>query len=230
MGRPGAHPGAGLVSAVHPVEVVTTAQAIAWIAEFIGDADQHHDRLTEADRLAGDGDFGDNLRSALRRVADGIRQRPPATVGAVFTEVAEGFLATGGTSGPLFGRYFTEFARAATADLSVSGLADAAEAAVTAVRRLGRAEVGHKTMVDAMVPAAEALTAASSAGEGPRTALAGAALAAQRGAEATRDLLASRGRASYVGQHAVGVLDPGALTVALFFAAGARCLGTEETG
>ena len=145
------------------------------------------------------------MRFALRRATDLLDGDPPGTAAGVFTARSEGFLQTGGTSGPLFGMWFREFAKAfADTGVTAEVLARGAEAAVATVQRLGKAEVGHQTMVDAMAPAA----------------------AARRGAESTRELVAVRGRASYVGEHARGVVDPGALTVALFFEAACDAVAT----
>ncbi|MFD9891804.1 dihydroxyacetone kinase subunit DhaL [Amycolatopsis sp. NPDC059027] len=198
-----------------------TAETRTWIDAFIAAVRDRGDELTELDRRAGDGDYGTNLRSAVERAAANLEADAPETPGAVFTAVANAFLHTGGTSGPLFGMWFREFAKAVGAEATVAVLATAADNAQAAVRRLGNAEVGHKTMVDAMVPAAEALAASAARGDDVRKALAAAAAAAHEGAASTENLLAKRGRASYVGEHARGVIDPGALTVAWFFDAAA---------
>lgn len=192
--------------------------ARAWIDRFIAAVELHHQELTELDRLTGDGDYGTNVRSALRAASLALRTSSE-TVAEIFTAVSDGFLSTGGTSGPLFGMWFREFAKAAGEGLSTPQLAVAATEAVAVVQRLGHAEIGHKTMVDAMSPAAHALTVAAEEGADLWLSLARAALAARAGAESTRSLKARRGRASYVGERAVGVEDPGAVTVALFFEA-----------
>ncbi|WP_020494750.1 dihydroxyacetone kinase subunit DhaL [Sciscionella marina] len=193
------------------------AEVRAWIDRFIANVLDRTGELTELDRRAGDGDYGTNLRSALGRARVNLEgAEDPA---AVFTAVSEAFLNTGGTSGPLFGMWFREFAKAFTEPVNGTNLATAAGNAAAVVQRLGKAEVGHKTMVDAMVPAAQALRAAAERNAGPDQALHEAAAAARTGAESTEQLLARRGRASYVGEHARGVMDPGALTVAMFFAA-----------
>jgi dihydroxyacetone kinase-like protein len=191
----------------------------SWITRFIDDVQQRADELTELDRLAGDGDFGTNLTSAVRRAQANLAAAESATPQEVFRAVATAFLHTGGTSGPLFGMWFREFAKAITGEVTTAALGAAAVNAATAVRRLGNAEVGHKTMVDAMVPAAEALSAAAARDDDVIVALKAAAAAAYAGAASTEGLLARRGRASYVGEHARGVIDPGALTVAWFFGA-----------
>jgi dihydroxyacetone kinase-like protein len=126
--------------------------------------------------------------------------------------VSEGFLDTGGTSGPLFGMWFRELAKATAQRADAGALAAGVAAGVATVQRLGQAQVGDKTMVDAMLPAAEAMT-----GHDLHADLAAAARAARTGAASTQELRARRGRSSYLGDVAVGVLDPGAVTVALFF-------------
>jgi len=201
--------------------VLDRAAARRWIEAFAVDFETQRDRLTELDRAAGDGDFGANLRSALRKV-DTRLAADPQTARAVFAAVSDAFLDTGGTSGPLFGMWFRALSRALpeTDPADLTQLAEGVREGTATVQRLGGAEVGDKTMVDAMVPAAAALVDA--AGAGP--ALAAAAEAAESGAASTEELVARRGRASYVGEVARGVLDPGALAVALFFRAGARAL------
>jgi dihydroxyacetone kinase-like protein len=198
-----------------------------WILAFDAAVAASLDELGDADRRAGDGDFGDNLRSALRRVHRELAASGATDPAGVLTAVSEGFLGTGGTSGPLFGMWFRELARALGGELTTPALAEGAAGGLATVQRLGRAEVGHKTMVDAMAPAAAAL--ADATGLPVSEALAAAAAAADAGASSTRELVARRGRASYVGQHAVGVEDPGARTVALFFAAGADTFAAART-
>ncbi|WFR74613.1 dihydroxyacetone kinase subunit L [Prescottella defluvii] len=127
-------------------------------------------------------------------------------------------MGTGGTSGPLLGLWFGRIADVRGAAVSVTDLAAAIDTATRSVRRLGKADVGHKTMVDAMVPATEALLAAAARSDDLLPALAAARDAAEQGAESTRDLVARRGRASYVGDHARGVVDPGARAIEMFFA------------
>jgi dihydroxyacetone kinase-like protein len=139
-------------------------------------------------------------------------------------------LNTGGTSGPLFGMWFREIARAgSTEPADLPSLATGVQAGLAAIQRLGGASVGDNTMVDAIAPAAEALTAAATDGSSLGSALKAAAAAASTGARSTRDLVASRGRASYVGDVARGVLDPGAVAVAVFFASAVTTHNGEQS-
>jgi phosphoenolpyruvate---glycerone phosphotransferase subunit DhaL len=210
------------------MSIVDAAGARAWVEHFGEAFDDSYEELTELDRQAGDGDFGANVQGALRRAVARLQAGEALTVTDVFEVTALSFMGGGGTSGPLFGVWFRAFAREAQSDgvLSVTSLAAAAAAGTKAVQTLGRAEVGDKTMVDAMAPAAAALAdAAAHEIDAAHLALEWAAEAARAGAEDTRPLRARRGRATYVGKSAVGVVDPGALTVAIFLMAGAEALG-----
>jgi phosphoenolpyruvate---glycerone phosphotransferase subunit DhaL len=183
--------------------------------------------LGDFDRRSGDGDFGTNLTSAFNRVRDEITENSPDTYTSWLTAVSRGFLGTGGTSGPLFGMFFRDLARCAGADTPTLGeLSDGLNAALATVQRYGKAEVGHKTMVDALAPAAKALAEHAATGVEPADALDAAALAAQDGALGTRDIIARRGRASYVGEVSRGVLDPGAVAAALMV----RCAAGAARG
>ncbi|WP_197025917.1 DAK2 domain-containing protein [Nocardioides sp. URHA0020] len=176
-------------------------------------------RLGELDRLSGDGDFGRNLTSAYARVEQEVATARPRTYREWLTCVSRGFLGTGGTSGPLFGMFFRELARCAQGDEPTPAELGAGLAAgLAVVQRYGQAEVGHKTMVDALSPAADALAV-------PGATLRDAAAAAARGAESTSSIIARRGRASYVGEASRGVLDPGAVAVALIVQLAADAAG-----
>jgi len=184
-----------------------------WMLRFFAAFDREQQALTELDRQSGDGDFGANLRSALGRARSALDGAETNTPGDVFDVMSTAFLHTGGTSGPLFGMWFRQLAKATrTETVGVPELAHGFAAGTAAVQRLGGAKPGDKTMVDAMVPATDALAAATGS---LGNALATAAAAARSGAEATAGLLAKRGRASYVGEVARGVLDPGAVAVTL---------------
>jgi dihydroxyacetone kinase-like protein len=203
----GRTPGAGL-------DVVS---AWAWVDAFHRRFAADAAELGDLDRRAGDGDFGTNILAAMRRVRARLEETQPKTPGAVFLGVSHGFLNTGGTSGPLFGLWFRGIGRAAAGSvLTLAQLAAGVDEGTATVQRLGKARPGDKTMVDAMVPAVDALATAVTDGLDLPAGVARAADAARAGALATESLRARRGRASYVGDVARGVLDPGALTVALF--------------
>jgi dihydroxyacetone kinase-like protein len=192
--------------------VIDGAAARAWADAFMAAANDQSAALNELDRQSGDGDFGSNLEAAVGRARS--RLNGAESVAGVFEALSGAFLDTGGTSGPLYGMWFRSLARAASGEaIGLDALAAGAAEGAATVQRLGRAQVGDKTMVDAMVPAAQALADAGDLAAGLRA----AARAAREGAASTEAIAARRGRASYVGDVARGVLDPGAVTVALYF-------------
>lgn len=191
-----------------------TAWAIDWVRRTADTIREHRTELVTLDREIGDGDHGENLDRGFQAVvvaidgADGLD-----TPAAVLKLVATKLISTvGGASGPLFGTAYLKASQA----LGTSPSLDASEAAalVTAARdgivSRGKAEVGDKTMVDAWTPAAEAAQAAADSGASPTEVLVAAADAAVTGAESTDPLVARKGRASYLGERAVGHRDPGA--------------------
>jgi dihydroxyacetone kinase len=173
---------------------------------------QVQDHLTALDQLVGDGDFGDNL-------AGGVRQAQTLNDAGAngMAALANAFLDdVGGTSGPLFGLLFQQLATVPWPDdqaPDARSVAAAARAGLSAIHRVGGAEVGDCTLVDALAPAIDALDTATA---NHFTATAEAAI---QGAVGTSALAPRRGRASYVGDRALGVPDPGALGVALLFTA-----------
>ena len=201
----------------------------AWITGFAEAFRSAQSELDELDRRSGDGDFGSNLLSAIERLERAL-EVAPTTASAAFGDVSTAFMHAGGTSGPLFGVWFREFARASggPGGLDRRALAEAAANGVTAVQSLGQAVVGDKTMVDAMAPAADVLARAAEQSRGLADDLADAAAAAREGADATAELVARRGRASYIGEVSRGVRDPGAEAVAMFFEAAPRSLPSGQ--
>jgi dihydroxyacetone kinase-like protein len=148
-------------------------------------------------------------------------------VGALLKTVGMTLVSTvGGAAGPLYGTFFLRMATAAgeREELTAAELADAFAAGVDGVRARGKAELEDKTMVDALVPAAEALAASAAAGQTPAAAVAAARDAAEQGMRATIPLVARKGRASYLGERSAGHQDPGATSSWLLVAAAADAL------
>jgi len=193
-----------------------------WVLGFADEVLRREPELTELDQAAGDGDFGANIAGACRLVRDEIgRLGADAPARQVLGAAADVFLdEVGGTSGPLFGLLFQAISRElGDRGLTPASLADGVAEGLAAIQRVGEAQPGDKTLVDALDPAARALRGLDS-GAGLGEAFRAAATAAREGAEATTDSRARRGRASYVGDHARGVPDPGAVTIGYLFAAG----------
>ena len=205
---------------------------LRWLHLAAGRVVEARERLTDLDAAIGDGDHGINLdrgfRELARRIEAGdLAPDPPAATLAAAGRVIMGTV--GGASGALYGRGFQRAGDALAAlgedrgDGSPPGrearAGIALAAAVAAVAALGRALPGEKTMLDALVPARDAYAAALVGGSALAAATERAAAAAEAGAEATIPLLATKGRASYLGERSIGHLDPGAVSSALLLRA-----------
>ncbi|UOX88845.1 dihydroxyacetone kinase subunit L [Amycolatopsis sp. FBCC-B4732] len=183
---------------------------------------EHRAELVELDRAIGDGDHGENLNRGFTAVVAALDAGAPDTPGGVLKLVATTLISkVGGAAGPLYG---TAFLRAsaklgAAADLDVPALLDALRAGLEGVQARGKAVGGDATMVDALIPAVSAAEKAAEDGGDVAAVLTAAADAADRGAESTVDLVPRKGRASYLGERAVGHLDPGARSSALLLRA-----------
>ncbi|MBT2501183.1 dihydroxyacetone kinase subunit DhaL [Curtobacterium sp. ISL-83] len=194
-----------------------TAWAIDWVRRTAATIDEHRAELVTLDREIGDGDHGENLDRGFRAVLEAVDGGSFDTPGAVFKTVATKLISTvGGAAGPLFGTAYLKAAQAAgdATELDADALVAVLTAARDGVVSRGKAAVGDKTMIDAWTPAVDAAAAAAADGATPEAALAAAADAAAEGAVSTEPLVAHKGRASYLGERAVGHRDPGAQSTA----------------
>ena len=196
-----------------------SATVVAWMKEIAARVREERDRLTELDAAIGDGDHGTNLARGFdaveRAVAEHDGSLPP---GRLLILCGKTLVSTvGGASGPLWGSALRRAGRVLGDAPEFDGalLCDALEAALEGMVELGAAAPGDKTMVDALAPAVAALRSSLTAGESLERALAAAADAAEAGARSTIPLQARKGRASYLGERAIGHLDPGATSAAL---------------
>ncbi|MEV0372115.1 dihydroxyacetone kinase subunit DhaL [Streptomyces sp. NPDC050636] len=188
---------------------------VRWMTVSAAAVDREADRLTELDSAIGDADHGSNMQRGFAAVTKVLEAEQPATPGAVLMTAGRQLISTvGGASGPLYGTLLRRSGKAlgdapqVTAEELRAGLS----AGVDAVAKLGGAAPGDKTMLDALVPAVEALAGTSGSFDA-------AADAAGKGALATVPLLAKKGRASYLGERSIGHQDPGATSSALLFTA-----------
>lgn len=201
------------------------AWAIAWTRRTAQVVVEHREELIELDRQIGDGDHGENLARGFTAVVAKLDalEAEPDDVGAVLKLVATTLMSTvGGAAGPLYGTAYLRAAKVtALPALDSAAVVAMLEAALEGIVVRGKANPGEKTMVDAWTPAVEAAVAAADAGASPAGVLAAAAEAARAGAEATTPLVATKGRASYLGERSAGHQDPGATSTALVLAAAA---------
>lgn len=207
------------------------AWAIDWLRRSAAVVAENRVLLIDLDRAIGDGDHGENLDRGFSAVLEKLDAEPPATPGAAFKLAAMTLMSkVGGAAGPLYG---TAYLRAATAvgdapSLDSDTLAAALAAARDGVVARGKAEVGDKTMIDAWTPAVDAAANAAADGAVPAAVLAAAADAAEAGAVSTDPLVAHKGRASYLGERAIGHRDPGAVSSAMILRAAALAAGGDS--
>jgi dihydroxyacetone kinase-like protein len=181
------------------------------------------DYLTQLDAAIGDGDHGTNMNRGFEAVEKALAgQNGNVPPGRLLILAGKTLVSTvGGASGPLWGSALRAAGRSLGDAESFEGpeLAAAFDAAIAAVVDLGAAAQGDKTMIDALVPATEALKRGIESGEPLGVALAAACEAAEEGARSTVPMLARKGRASYLGERSVGHQDPGATSAALIMRA-----------
>ena len=200
-------------------QTLGVAELGAWVrrsAELIA---EHAEELTELDAAIGDADHGTNMKRGLAAAAEAVQTGGFTSADALLKKVGTTLVSTvGGASGPLYGTFFLRAggAVAGLEALDAQALAGALEAGVGGIAARGRATTGEKTMLDAWSPALEALRAQ------PDDLAAGveaAVRAAAEGCEATQPMVATKGRASYLGERSVGHIDPGAASTVLLLTA-----------
>ncbi|MFD6817339.1 dihydroxyacetone kinase subunit DhaL [Microbacterium sp. NPDC060132] len=199
---------------------VGTAQLADWITRYRDAVTAQRDWLTELDSAIGDADHGANMARGFAAVGDKLAAGTPATVDELLKTVGMTLVSSvGGASGPLYGTFFLRMGMSAGAVSEMDGpaLAAALRAGLEGIVARGKPEAGDKTMYDAMAPAVDAFDAALADGSSVGDAARAAADAAAAGRDATLDLVARKGRASYLGERSAGHLDPGAASTAILF-------------
>lgn len=207
---------------------LTPAEFPQLINAIINTINTHAEAVTELDQAIGDGDHVYNLQrgfTALQEAQDSISQMSwPAAwqkIGMILMSHV------GGASGSLYATLFISLSKQATQQpLDQKGFAQAFSAAIDAVKQRGKAEVGEKTMLDVWGPVADTLTA--QADQPLETLLAAIVQTAEQGVEATRDMIATKGRASFLGERSRGHIDAGAKTAQLMLTAIAECLNKSN--
>jgi dihydroxyacetone kinase-like protein len=204
---------------------VSTQDVLRWLAASQSVFAENRQRLTEMDQAVGDGDFGISLDRGFTAVQAELSAKPPADIRTVFSNVATVLIKTmGGTSGPLLGTFFLRAGAtcAGKAELAAGDVVALFQAGVEGLQQRGKAELGDKTMLDALIPAVDAMRGALEAGSGLTEILDRGAAAAEAGARATITMQARKGRASYLGERSVGHQDPGATGAYLLLKAAAE--------
>ncbi|HLF88824.1 MAG TPA: dihydroxyacetone kinase subunit DhaL [Anaerolineales bacterium] len=184
-----------------------------WIKTYAGIVVENRAYLTELDSAIGDADHGINMDRGFKAVMQKMPELADKDIGTIFKTVGMTLLSTvGGAGGPLYGTLFLRAGMSTTGkmELDLEEWTEAIEAALNGVVMRGRAEIGDKTMVDALTPALNSLKQSVENGTSLDAALQTSAAAAEQGMKDTIPLVARKGRASYLGERSAGHQDPGA--------------------
>jgi len=176
--------------------------------------------LSRLDSVGGDGDHGTTMTRAMTKAEEAIEAEATGQIKALLADIGWAIMGVdGGATGPLFGTFFMSMSDAVADSnaLGAGALADAFAAGLAALEKQTSARPGDKTLMDALVPAVAALRESAATGASVADALRAAAEAAERGAEATKNLQARFGRARNIKEASIGSPDPGATSVALIF-------------
>ncbi|MCI7431737.1 MAG: dihydroxyacetone kinase subunit L [Megasphaera elsdenii] len=190
-----------------------TKQMAAIIEGMAKKIEAEKDYLTQLDNEIGDGDHGINLARGFKAVEKKLPSLAGGDIGALLKGVGMQLVSTvGGASGPLYGTAFMKAGMACKGLTELDGPAfvKAMEAAVDGIKMRGKATEGEKTMLDALCPALKVMQDEVAAGKSLKEALQDAAAAAEKGVEYTKTIIATKGRASYLGERSLGHQDPGA--------------------
>jgi dihydroxyacetone kinase-like protein len=194
-----------------------------WMRRFATEMSEHREELVRLDTAIGDGDHGTNMDRGMRKAVEKLESEELPDAGAVLKTTAMALVSSvGGAAGPLYGTLFLQMggALAGQQEVDLPAYAAAWRKGLEGVQMRGKAEPGDKTMVDALIPAVEALESAQDLNSGLRQ----AAEAAERGMQATIPLVARKGRASYLGERSEDHQDPGATSTYYLYTSAAEAL------
>lgn len=209
---------------------ISRDDVLSWLRVYSQALAENKDYLTQLDSSIGDADHGVNMDRGFKAVLGKLPTVADKDIGTILKSVGMTLVQTvGGASGPLYGTFFLQ-AGVATANKMELSLADwvtAIDGAIVSLMARGKANVGDKTMVDALVPALHALKQAVADGIDEREALRQSVVAAEQGMKNTIPMVARRGRASYLAERSAGHQDPGATSSYLMFKAMEEAWTTE---
>ena len=197
---------------------ITRDDVLNWIKSYAQAIEENCEMLTNLDREIGDADHGANMRRGFRAVLEKLPSVEDKDIGTILKNVGMTLLSkVGGAAGPLYSTMFTKAGMTigAKLEMDLNDWAQALEAGTTGIAKLGKALPNDKTMLDALYPALNALSAAMGNGASVGEALQKSADAAHEGMLATIPLVARKGRASYLGERSAGHQDPGATSTYL---------------
>ena len=202
---------------------ISKQNVLDFISLFNDKMAEHRQELTQYDQAIGDGDHGINMNRGMLAVMEAYPTFEEQTIPDIFKAVGTTLLSkVGGASGPLYGTAFRKMGVAVKAkenELEPEDISAMIDKALDGIQKLGKAVAGEKTMLDALIPAKEAYAKALADGKSVLDALTDAETACWEGVEYTKTIIATKGRASYVGERGIGHQDPGATSMSYLFQA-----------
>ncbi len=195
-----------------------SAKVIEIIKKMIAEVEEQKQYLTELDNVIGDNDHGINLSRGFEAVNEALPTLEGKDIGAILRTVGMKLVSTvGGASGPLYGTAFMKAGAVANGknEVTMDDFIKMYDEAVAGVMQRGKAVKGEKTMLDAMIPALDAMKESYGADQDAKKALDAGVAAAEEGIEFTKTIAATKGRASYLGDRSIGHQDPGATSMTL---------------
>ena len=192
---------------------ITTEDTVHWLQQLAQVLHENRGYLTQLDSPIGDADHGINMDRGFKAVIDKLPTVANMDIGSILKTVGTTLVSTvGGASGPLYGTAFLRagMATAGKYELFEADYTTMLEAALEGIRARGKAQPGEKTIVDALTPALAAAREAQAQGLDISQITRSASVAAEAGMKATIPMLATKGRASYLGERSIGHQDPGA--------------------
>ncbi|MCD2248091.1 dihydroxyacetone kinase ADP-binding subunit DhaL1 [Listeria swaminathanii] len=182
--------------------------ALRWLNDFGERVQENKQLLSDLDQAIGDGDHGINMARGLSELKKAFAEKEPTDLKDVFKTAGMTMVSkVGGASGPLYGTAFLNMSKAIDSDtIDAVGLTNVIEAGLEGIEKRGKSHAGEKTMIDVWEPVVHALHQEDLTDDVVDAAL-----------QKTKDLKATKGRASYLGERSIGHLDPGAYSSALLF-------------
>jgi len=202
--------------------MATKAEVLDFIRVYADKMAEHRQELTDFDQAIGDGDHGINMSRGFKAVMEKLPTVYEKNIDDILKTVGMTLVSTvGGASGPLYGTAFMKAGAAVKGkeELSDEDIILALDEAVGGIQFRGKAVEGEKTILDSMIPAINAIKASIADGKTMTEALVAAEAAAWNGVEYTKTIIATKGRASYLGERSIGHQDPGATSMAYAFQA-----------
>jgi len=213
-------------------DTISADNVVAMLQTAVAVIRENEPLLSKLDSVTGDGDHGAAMVLAVAAAEKALADWDKASLKSLLHGVGWGMMCIdGGSTGPLWGSLFVGMSKGAdeAESLDCAGMAEMFEAGLAKVRKQSKAQVGDKTMMDALIPAVGAIRTAADASASVNDAMTQAAQAAAEGAEATAGMQAKFGRARNLGERAIGHVDPGATSMSLLFKAFSEALAARET-